>query len=102
MRLTRQALRQDWPTSARVKTIILETLVDFLVRRRARGEPKADRNVIMAARTLAAFSQLTLQQAELDLKREKLEGKTSDTSLADLVAEAEARAEARRNGRDET
>ncbi len=101
MRLTRQALRQDWPTSTRVKTIIMETLVDFLTKKKGRGEPRADRNVIMAARTLAAFSALTLQQAELDLKREKLEGRQSDLSLADLVGEAEARAEARRNGRDD-
>jgi hypothetical protein len=100
MRLTRQALRQDWPTSTKVKQTILETLTDYLVSSSKRGRQATDRNVIMAARTLAAFCGLTLRQQALDLRREKQEGKTSDLSLADLVGEAEQRAEQRRNERD--
>lgn len=100
MRLTRQALRQDWPTSTRVKQNILETLIDYLDPKGARGILASDRNIIMAARTVAAFCGLTLQQAALDLRREKQEGRTSEVSLADLVGEAEKRAEDRKLERE--
>jgi hypothetical protein len=100
MRLTRQALRQDWPTSTRVKQTILETLIDYLDLAGKRGKLATDRNVIMAARTLATFASLTLRQAALDLRREKQEGKQSEVSLADLVSEAETRAETRRHERE--
>ena len=100
MRLTRHALRQDWPTSTKVKTVILETLLDYLDPKGKRGKMATDREVIMATRTIAAFCGLTLQQQFLDFKREKLNLKQTDVSLADLVGEAEARAEARRAERE--
>jgi hypothetical protein len=60
-----------------------------------------DRIVVRAAQALAAFCELTLKQQWLDLAREKIDGKQGTTSIADLVAEAEQRAEDRlkeRNG----
>lgn len=100
MRLTRQALRQDWPTSTRVKQEILERLIGFLDPKSRDNMLTSDRTVIMAARTIAAFCGLTLRQAALDLRREKQEGKASEVSLADLVADAEQRAEERQRERE--
>lgn len=96
MALTRKALRQDWPTSPDVKQLTLDTIIGFMKTTTRRGRAAADRTVLMAAQTLAIYCRLTLQQAELDLHREKQHGKKTDISLADLVGEAEKRAEARR------
>jgi hypothetical protein len=92
MMLTRKALRGDWPISTRIKTLAYGAVVAIL-------EDKflaSDRTKLMAARTLALFAGITLRQAVIDLRREKQEGRQSDVSLADLVGEAEQRAEARR------
>ncbi len=96
MRLTRQALRGDWPVSTRIKMLAYGAVVEVL-------EDKGlvtDRTKLMAARTLALFAGITLRQATLDLRREKQEGKASDVSLADLVSDAEQRAEQRKNERE--
>ena len=99
MRLTRQALRGDWPISTRIKTLTLEAVVDILTEAAKRGSLISDRTRLMAVRTLALFSGISLRQQSLDLRREKQEGKTSEISLADLVGEAEQRAEQRKNER---
>lgn len=98
MRLTRQALRGDWPISTRVKTMAMEAVVDLLDLK-GKGAFASDRTILMAVRTLALFSGITLRQAMIDLRREKQEGKQSELSLADLVSEAEQRAEQRKNDR---
>jgi hypothetical protein len=63
--------------------------------------PRTTRDRIMAARTLAMFKQSELKRAALELRRERQEGQTTENSLAVLVAEAETRAEERKNERDE-
>jgi uncharacterized membrane protein YidH (DUF202 family) len=100
MRLTRQALRGDWPISTRVKQLAMTAVVDILDPTTHRGTLANNRTVLAAVRTLAAFSGLTLKQAAIDLRREKQEGKQSEVSLADLVGEAETRAEMRKHERD--
>jgi hypothetical protein len=100
MRLTRQALRGDWPLSTRVKTLAMEAVVGILIDGAKRCSLVSDRTRLMAARTLALFSGITLRQAMVDLRREKQEGKQSEISLADLVGEAEQRAETRKNERE--
>jgi hypothetical protein len=101
MRLTRQALRGDWPISTRVKTLAMEAVVDILAASGSKAFLISDRTRLMAARTLALFSGITLRQAMIDLRREKQEGKASEVSLADLVGEAEQRAEQRRHEREQ-
>jgi hypothetical protein len=96
MRLTRQALRGDWPISTRIKMMAYDVIVQTL-------DPlsfESARTRNFAVRTLALFSGMTMRQAAIDLRREKQEGKTSEVSLADLVAEAEQRAEQRKHERD--
>ena len=66
-----------------------------------KGATAPDRIVLGAARALAAFCGLALKQQQLDLMREKVEGKKSEVSLADLVAEAEQRAENRKREREQ-
>jgi hypothetical protein len=85
-----------------MKGRILKRLISYLDTRTDEGATAPDRTVIMAARTLAAFCGLTLKQQALDLHRQKLEGVTPDVSLADLVAEAERRAEERKASRENT
>jgi hypothetical protein len=101
MMLTRQALRGDWPISSRVKMLAYGAVIDILEARGSKAFLISDRTRLMAARTLALFAGITMRQANIDLRREKQEGKTSEVSLADLVAEAEQRAEQRKNERDE-
>jgi hypothetical protein len=99
MALVRQALRQDWPIPPAVKQRLLQRLVDYCDRETPEGAVATDRTVLLAARCIAAYCALTLKQQALDLAREKLEGRKSETDLADLVAEAEQRAEARERER---
>jgi hypothetical protein len=100
LRLVRQALRNDWPVSSAVKGRILKRLINYLDVRTEEGATAPDRTVIMAARTLAAFCGLTLKQQQLDLARSRAEGPTADVTLADLVVEAERRAEERKASRE--
>jgi hypothetical protein len=99
MRLTRQALRGDWPISTRIKALAYSAVVEIL---EDKNFLTSDRTKLMAARTLALFAGISLRQAMIDLRREKQEGKTSEVSLADLVAEAEQRAEQRKHERETT
>lgn len=100
LRLIRGALRQDWPIPPAVKAKILQRLVDYLDRDHLEGATASDRHVLMAARTLAVFLGLTVRQQSLDLAREKFEGRQSEINPADLVREAERRAEERIRGRE--
>jgi len=98
--LIREAARNDWPIPPLVRTKITQRLVDYLDRDHEDGGSAPDRVVIAAARALAAFCGLSLRQQWLDLARQKVEGAKGELSLSELVAEAEARAEARKAERD--
>ncbi len=100
LRLIRQAARNDWPIAARVRTKITQRLIDYLDASSKQGAAAPDRIVLGAARALAAFCGLSLKQQQLDLMRERLDGRKSEVSLADLVAEAERRAEERKSERE--
>lgn len=101
MRLIRAALRQDWPIPDEVKRKLLQRLIDYVDRDHEDGATAPDRTVIMAARTIGVFADLSLKQAKLDLAREKLAaGRTSEGTLADCVAEAERLAEERERERE--
>lgn len=94
LQLEEQALRNDWPIPPAVKRQVLQRLIDYLDRDCDEGATAPDRVVIAAARVLAQFGGLSLRQASLDLEREKLDRGEKTGTLADLVAEAEKRAEA--------
>ena len=99
MRLVRQAVRQDWPVTLTTQKRMLRDLGIYFKKPKD-GVAVKPRIKIAAARTIGALCGLALKQQALDLQREKIDGKKSDVSLSDLVAEAEARAEARRDERD--
>lgn len=86
--LIRQALRQDWPVPPAVKGQILQRLIDYLDRETDEGATCSDRLVIAAAKTLAAFMRLSLDQQQLDMEARKLES-SGDNSLADMLKAAE-------------
>lgn len=97
MKLVCKAVRQDWPISITRQKLLISSLFGFFDPKRK--EPVKSRTQIAAIRAVAALSGLALKQQALDLAREKLDGKESDVSLAQLVAEAEERAEKRRKQR---
>jgi hypothetical protein len=101
MALFRRALRQDWPIPEEVKKQLLQSLINICDPDNPTGVLASTRTRIAAAKTIAAFCDLTLKQQSLDLRREQQEGKSTDTPLAELVQEAERRAEERRRERDE-
>jgi hypothetical protein len=98
--LIRQAARNDWPLDPAVRAKITSRLIDYLDRSSKEGMFAQDRIVLGAARALAAFCGLSLKQQQLDLMRERLDGRKSEISLADLVSEAERRAEERKSERE--
>ncbi len=98
--LIRQAARNDWPVPPQTRAKIVSRLVSYLDAECDEGATAPDRTVLGAARALAAFCGLGLKQQQLDLMREKLEGKKSEIDIVDLVADAEARAEARKLERE--
>lgn len=101
MRAVRGAIRQDWPIPPEVQARILKRLVSYLDEDHINGATAPDRTVLMAGRTLAAFADLALKQAKLDLAREKLAaGRTTEGTLADAVADAERLAEERLRERE--
>ena len=100
LRDIRAALRQDWGAPADVKRKILQRLIDYLDRDCEEGQTASDRTVLMAARTFVDFMRLNIDQQSIDVQRDKLDGrKTNQVPLADLVQEAERRAEERIRGR---
>jgi hypothetical protein len=56
-----------------VKGQILQRLIDYLDREHEEGATCSDRQALAAARTLVEFMRLTLDQAKLDLARERME-----------------------------
>jgi hypothetical protein len=100
LRLEQQALRNDWPIPPDVRRRILQRVIDYLDRDCEEGATAKDRVVLTAAQVVAQFANLNLGQQKLDLARQKLEGKKDAISLADLVEEAEGRADARERDRD--
>jgi hypothetical protein len=98
--LEAQALRNDWPVRPEVRERIMARLVEYVDPDAEQGATAPDRTVLRAAEVLALFCGLSLKQQTLDLQREKLGGKPDEVSLSDLVADAEARAEARLRDRE--
>lgn len=89
MALERQALRNDWPIPPRVKVKILNRLVSYLDVECEEGATCSDRQVLMAAQTLAMFARLGLEQQKVDLIDRKLAGVSGGFDLAEFAAEAE-------------
>lgn len=100
MRTLRGALRNDWPIPDDVKQRMLQCLINISDPDTVEGAMAGYRTRLGAAKTLAIFAHLTLEQQKLDLAREKFEGRGKDQgSLADAVAEAEKLAEGRERER---
>jgi hypothetical protein len=99
LRLERQAVRNDWPIPAAVRTKVLQRLIDYLDRDHDEGATAPDRTILMAARTLAQFARLNVDQQKLDLELRRAEMGAGEVDLAELVAEAERRAEERQRTR---
>jgi hypothetical protein len=95
LRLIGQAVHQDWPVSPENQAKIL----DWATRLFDRQDLK-ERTGVSAMLAIAALANLALKQQALDLAREKFEGRQSEVNLADLVAEAEQRAEERERTAD--
>jgi hypothetical protein len=95
--LERRAARRGWLRDEAERRKIAGRLMRAV-------EGDSDRYAILAARALMSGDQkeqeLQLRAEALDLARRRLEGDTSEVSLAELVAEAERRAEERRRERD--
>lgn len=90
LRLEEQALRQDWPIPPRVKTRILQRLVNLLD---DDGPEPDDRLAIRAAAVLAQFGRLSLGQQAIDLRRElAAPGRSGELDLEQILADAERRA----------
>ena len=86
--LVRQALRQDWPIPPDVKSQILQRLIDYLDREHDEGATASDRQVVSAAKTVCEFMKLNVEQAKIDLAREKLAGGDGEKPLASLLKAA--------------
>lgn len=102
LRLIDRALRNDWPIPSDVREKLLGRLIDLAT---AADDPDDEaapgpRTRILAARTLAIFAGLTLKQQALDLAARKADGNEAGESLADMVARAEALADARERERE--
>lgn len=98
LRLVCQAVRQDWPVTLEQQITIMGQLVGVFG---GGDKPAKPRTVIAAAKAIAALESLALKQQALDLARQKAEGFKGDKPLAELVAEAEQRAQNRLRERGE-
>ncbi len=97
-RLEERALREGWLLPREKREEIALRLCDVIDPTTEEGSKAQLRHVIQAARTLVSAD---LRQQSIDLARQKLEGKQSEGSLSDLVAEAEKRANERMGQRDD-
>jgi hypothetical protein len=96
LRQDAQALRNDWPVPAERKLDMLETAEGLL-------KARSKRLAVAGMNVLIQLARLTLGQQKLDFDRERLTGaQKQTTNLADLVAEAEQRAEQRKRERNGT
>ena len=84
--LEEQALRNDWPIPPSVRRKILQRLIDYLDRECDEGATAPDRTILAAARVLARFAGLSLQQARLDIARELADLKLGKGDSIDLEA----------------
>lgn len=93
MGLLRRAARRRWGVPDEIKSLALMRLGEILA-----TTDTEHRDWTAAARTLAAFDRIDQADARLDFAREALALKTArpeaEVTLSDLVAEAEAAAEA--------
>jgi hypothetical protein len=89
--------RNDWFIPPAIQQRALEFLGDMI----DGTKPGSNRERLSAARTLAMFRRLGVAQQKYDLMLAKQNGKVSEVSLADLVSEADERAEQRRRERDD-
>lgn len=93
--------RKKLPDAVVMEQLILRTLQDVVRGKSQKGQrPITAREQIMAGKVLASLKQLNLKREALQLRRELIHGRASEVSLAELVAEAEQRAEQRRHERE--
>jgi hypothetical protein len=93
--------RTDWPISAKTEQAALAFLVDVATGVTKPGDrPRTARERIMAAKVIASFKQIALKREALQLRRELIHGRPSEVSLAEIVGEAEERAEVRKHERE--
>jgi hypothetical protein len=85
-------LSVGWTVPIETQRAVKTVLVDIA--------KKSDRNAIAAGRVLVSLRKLDIQQQKLDLRREKQDGQRSEIRLADLVGEADQRAEERKAERE--
>lgn len=71
LNLIARAIRQDWPIPPEVKKKLLQTAIN--IADPDEGVKVSKRTRIAALRVIGAFGQLTVNQAKLDLAREKFE-----------------------------
>jgi hypothetical protein len=81
--------RRVWPVPVKTERAVLAVLLDCIHGKSKEGErPRTARDRIMAAKAFTSLQKLSLQHER------------SEVSLADLVSEAEGRAEIRKHERD--
>jgi hypothetical protein len=88
--LERRAAAKGWATAERDKRLIVKRLRDIIDLKTPEGKAAKLRSVLIAARTLASAD---LRQQALELQREISLGGVTAGTLADLVGDAEARAD---------
>lgn len=71
LNLIARAIRQDWPIPPKVKRKLLQNAID--IADPDDGAKTSKRTRLAALRVIGAFGQLTVNQAKLDLAREKFE-----------------------------
>jgi hypothetical protein len=87
LNLIARAIRQDWPIPPEVKKKLLQNAINLADP--AEGDKVSKRTRIAALRVIGAFGQLTVNQAKLDLAREKFEherakGEPNATGMAEV------------------
>jgi hypothetical protein len=88
--IERRAAAKGWASCERDKRLIVKRLRDIIDPKTPEGKAAKLRSVLIAARTLASAD---LRQQALELQREIALGAVTAGTLADLVGEAELRAD---------
>lgn len=92
-------IRKEWPVPVATERLVLRTLLDCILGESKEGErPRTVRDRVMAAKAFTSLQKLSLQHQAVDRERKRAK---SQRSLAEIVGEAEQRAEVRRNERDQ-
>lgn len=101
--LFRQALRQEWPIAPEVKARLLSRAIEIADPTTEIGKAAGKRAVLAALEVIYHFMGLNLKQEANDLSRDRnalarerhdLDRNSGGATLAELVAEAEAAAQA--------